>query len=82
MLELLSQLIADFEERYYKPEQATPQEILQELMAARNLEQKDLVEVFGSKSRVPEAVNGKRPFSKAQAKALSVYFNVSVELFL
>ena len=74
--------IADFEAAYYQPGQATPSEILQELMAARGLEQKDLMEVFGSRSRISEAVNGKRPFSKAQAKALSTYFNVSAELFL
>ena len=82
LLELLSRLIADFEAVYYQPGQATPSEILQELMAAHGLEQKDLMEVFGSRSRISEAVNGKRPFSKAQAKALSAYFNVSAELFL
>jgi HTH-type transcriptional regulator/antitoxin HigA len=82
LLELLGKLIADFEERFYRPRDASPQEILIELMQARDLNQTDLVEVLGSKSRVSDAVNGKREISKTQAKALAAFFEVSVELFI
>lgn len=82
MLELMVKLISDFEEKYYQPRDATPQEVLAELMAARDLKQKDLTEVFGSKSRASEAISGKREISKSQAKALAGFFNVSVELFI
>ena len=82
LLELLGKLIADFEEKFYRPREASPHEVLVELMNARGLMQKDLTEVFGSKSRTSEAISGKREISKAQAKALAEFFNVSVELFI
>ncbi len=82
LLELLGKLIADFEENFYQPREASPPEVLIELMNARGLKQKDLTEVFGSKSRVSEAINGKREISKIQAKALAEFFNVSTELFI
>ena len=82
LLELLGKLISDFEEKFYRPREASPQEVLIEIMNARGMKQKDLAEVFGSKSRTSEAISGKREISKAQAKALAVFFNVSVELFI
>ena len=82
LLELLGKLIADFEEKFYQPREASPQEVLIEMMNARGLKQKDLTEVFGSKSRVSEAVSGKREISKIQAKALADFFKVSAELFI
>lgn len=82
LLELLGKLIADFEETYYRPNDATPQEVLAELMHARNLKQADLVEVFGSKSRVSEVINGKREISKSQIKALAQFFKVTPDLFI
>ena len=82
LLELLSKLIADFEERFYTPKEASPREVLQELMSARDLKQADLIEVLGSRSRVSEAINGKREISKAQARALADFFNISVDVFI
>jgi HTH-type transcriptional regulator/antitoxin HigA len=82
LLELLGKLIADFEERFYRPKDASPQEVLLELMQARDLKQSDLVELFGSKSRTSEAINGKREISKSQAKALAKFFKVSADLFI
>ncbi len=82
LLELLGKLIADFEERFYRPKDASPQEVLLELMQARDLKQIDLVELFGSKSRASEAINGKREISKSQAKALAKFFKVSADLFI
>ena len=60
LLDLLVRLIEDFEDRHYQLNASTPAGILRELMEARGLGQKDLVGVFGSPSRVSEAVNGKR----------------------
>ncbi len=82
LLELLGKLIADFEEKFYQPREASPQEVLIEMMNARGLKQKDLTQVFGSKSRVSEAVSGKREITKIQVKALAEFFNVSAELFI
>ncbi|HMF54920.1 MAG TPA: hypothetical protein VK619_01055 [Pyrinomonadaceae bacterium] len=82
LLRLMATLIQDFEERFYKPGEATPLEILLHLMDARDLKQSDLLEVFGSKGITSEVINGKRSISKAQAKALAKFFGVSIELFI
>ncbi|GAC1403196.1 MAG: hypothetical protein NVSMB56_18160 [Pyrinomonadaceae bacterium] len=39
-------------------------------------------DLFGSKGRASEAINGKRAISKAQAKALAEFFHVSADLFI
>ena len=82
LLKLLVHLIQDYEQRVYQPEQATPQEVLIELMAARGLKQSDLWAVLNSKSVTSEIVNGKRGISKANAKALAEFFHISAEVFL
>jgi HTH-type transcriptional regulator/antitoxin HigA len=82
LLKLLAHLIQDFERRYYKLRKATPVEVLRELMAANDLKQADLVPIFGSKGIVSEVVNGKRGISKANAKALGEFFNISPAAFI
>jgi HTH-type transcriptional regulator/antitoxin HigA len=51
-------------------------------MEQRDLKQKDIVHIFGSQSRASEALNGVRPLSKTQIRALSEYFHVSADVFL
>lgn len=82
LLRLLGKLIADFEEEFYHLDDARPHEVLQELMDARRLKRSDLSDLFGSKGRASEVINGKRAISKAQAKALAEFFHVSAELFI
>jgi HTH-type transcriptional regulator/antitoxin HigA len=82
LLDLLVHLIEDFEQRYYHPENATPLEVLHFLMEANDLKQADLVPIFGSKGITSEVVNGKRGISKANAKALGEFFNISPAAFI
>lgn len=82
LLQLLGQLVSDFEEREYQPEAAQPSEVLRELMEAHGLAQSDLLDVFGSRSRASEAVAGKRAISKAQARRLAERFHVPADLFI
>ena len=82
LLDLLVALVEDFEDQHYQLKQATPHEILIELMTERNLKQKDLLAIFKSKGIASEVVNGKRSISKAQAKELGQFFNVSPAVFL
>ncbi|MBO0799628.1 MAG: transcriptional regulator [Blastocatellia bacterium] len=82
LFKLLVHLIQDFERRFYKPESATPLEVLNELVLANNLRQTDLVPIFGSKSVVSEVIHGKRGISKAHAKALADFFHTSTDVFL
>ncbi len=82
LLKLLIHLIQEYEQRVFQPEEATPLEVLTELMDARGLKQSDLWSVLNSKSVTSEIVNGKRGISKANAKALAQFFHVPVEVFL
>jgi len=82
LFDLLVKLIQDYEDEHYPIEPAAPHQVLQHLMEARDLQQKDLVHLFGSAGRASEAINGVRAISKAQAKALAEFFHVSPELFI
>jgi len=82
LLDLLSTLVEKYEDEYYPIGPAAPHEILQHLMETRGLRQKDVVHLFGSSGRASEAINGLRPISKIQAKALAEFFHVSTDLFL
>ena len=82
ILQLLVTLIEEFETKHYPIEPSSPHAILEHLMDARGIKQSDLVGVIGSKGVVSEVVNRKRAISKAQAKALGEFFNVSPALFI
>ncbi len=82
LAELLTVLIDEYEERRYPIPKASPHQILQHLTEARNLTQKDLWKIFGSKGIASEVFHGKRSISKRQAKKLAEFFHVSAELFI
>jgi HTH-type transcriptional regulator/antitoxin HigA len=82
LLKLLARLIEDFEKQYYRPEDATPLEVLQHLMESRDIKQTHLWELFGSKGIASEVLNGKRGISKTHARALADYFHVTADLFI
>jgi HTH-type transcriptional regulator / antitoxin HigA len=82
VLQLLVTLIEQYENKVYQMKAVTPLDILHELMSVRQLKQKDIVEIFGSKGITSEVINGKRSISKNQAKALGDFFHVSYTLFL
>jgi HTH-type transcriptional regulator/antitoxin HigA len=82
LAELLTVLIHEYEERRFPIRKASPQHTLQHLMQARNLTQKDLWKIFGSKGIASEVFHGKRSISKTQAKKLAEFFHVNVELFI
>jgi HTH-type transcriptional regulator/antitoxin HigA len=79
--ELLTLLIEAYEEKHYPIRSAAPLEVLQELMTANDLRQKDLAPLFGSESIVSEVLSGKRGLNKRHIEKLSRRFKVSPELF-
>jgi HTH-type transcriptional regulator/antitoxin HigA len=79
---VLLALIEKFEDEHYSTSKAKPDEVLRELMRARDLRPKDLYGVFGSKGTTSEVLRGKRAISKAAAKSLAKIFNVKADLFL
>ncbi|NEU76210.1 transcriptional regulator [Hassallia byssoidea VB512170] len=82
VLQLLVTVIEQYEKKHYQLKAATPHDVLHELMLARGLKQKDLLEIFGSSGFTSEVINGKRGISKSQSKALGAFFHVSPALFL
>ncbi|HBY62088.1 MAG TPA: transcriptional regulator, partial [Solibacterales bacterium] len=81
LLELLSMLLEEYEDRVRPLPKTDPGKMLAYLMEERGLKSSDLAGVM-PKSRVSEIVSGKRAVSKEQAKGLAAFFRVPVELFL
>jgi HTH-type transcriptional regulator/antitoxin HigA len=82
MAELLTLLIEDFEEKHYALNASTPVDVLNELMSANNLKQKDLLDIFGTPSIVSEVLHGKRQFTTEHIRRLSRRFRVSPEVLI
>jgi HTH-type transcriptional regulator/antitoxin HigA len=81
LLELLSILIEEYENRAHPLPKAKPHKMLAYLLKEKNMKPSDLWTVL-PKSRVSEILNGKRSISKAQAKHLAELLHVPVELFV
>jgi HTH-type transcriptional regulator/antitoxin HigA len=82
LLDLLVQLIEQYEEKNYPIPEVEPHVMLQHLIESKEIRQADLVGIIGSSGVVSEVVNGKRAISKAQAKALGDYFQISPSVFI
>jgi HTH-type transcriptional regulator/antitoxin HigA len=81
LADLLTLLIEDFEDRNYELPKSSPLETIEFLMDQHGLKQKDLLDVFGTRSIVSEVMNGKRELNKEHIRRLSERFHVSPELF-
>jgi len=82
LLDWLSNLVEEYEDKHYPFPESAPNEILKFLMEQNDYKQKDIVHIFGSSGITSEVGNGKRAISKAQAKKLAGFFKISVELFI
>ena len=82
MADLLTLLIEDFEEKHYALKAGSPVDVLNELMRANDLKQKDLLDVFGTPSIVSEVLHGKRQLTTEHIRRLSRRFHVSPEVFI
>jgi len=81
LLELLTVLIEDFEEKNYSLPKASPLAMITFLMDQHGLKQIDLSDVFGTRSITSEVLSGKRELNKEHIRRLSERFHVSPELF-
>jgi len=82
LLQLMVSLIQAFERVRYPMGDVPPHEMLKYLMEQRKLKQAGLLPIFRSRGYISDVCNGKRGISKAQAKALGEFFQVSPEVFL
>jgi HTH-type transcriptional regulator/antitoxin HigA len=79
---LVLKLIDDYQQATRAIPEMKPHELLQALLEESGKRQADLLPVFGSRSRVSDAVNGKRAISKSQAKRLGEFFSISPAAFI
>jgi HTH-type transcriptional regulator/antitoxin HigA len=83
LMRLLGILIQDYDRRHgMPPDDSTPAERLAFLMEHSGKSSADLASVFGTRSHVSEALNGKRPISADQARKLGKLFCVNPGLFV
>lgn len=80
-VELLGLLIETYEKERYPIRDASPIEVISELMEANNLRQKDLAEIFGSESMVSMILSGTRPLNAEHIQRLSRRFRISPAAF-
>jgi HTH-type transcriptional regulator/antitoxin HigA len=81
VLELLSILIEEYEDRVHPLPRGRPGKTLAHLLAEHRLKPSDLWGIL-PKSRVSEILARKRSISKDQARKLAEFFRVPVDLFL
>ena len=80
---LLGVLIQDYDRRHALPsDDSTPADILRFLIDEPGRSPADLLPIFGQRSHVNEALNGKRKISAEQARKLGELFRVQPGLFI
>ena len=83
LLDLFVILVEKFEsENYPRQNLSTPHSRLLHLMEANNLQETDLIPVFGSSDLTAEIITGKRSIDRTHAEKLSDRFNLPAKLFL
>jgi HTH-type transcriptional regulator / antitoxin HigA len=83
LMRLLALLIEDYDRRNaLPPDDATPGERLQFLLEHSRKRSADLLPIFGQRSHVNEALNGKRKISAEQARKLARMFSANAGLFI
>ena len=83
LMKLLALLVRDYDERNALPPAKMPAaEVLGYLLEHPGTTPADLVSVFGQRSHVSEALNGKRKISAEQARKLGAIFSVNPGLFI
>lgn len=80
-LEILTKIIADYEEKNLEMSKYNPQEILEFLVEENQMSGSDLGRILGSRTLGPALLRGKRTLSKTHIKKLAEYFSVNPALF-
>jgi HTH-type transcriptional regulator/antitoxin HigA len=78
-LEVLTVLVEAFESKKYPLEPIDPIDAIQFRMEEKGLKQADLVQYFGTSSRVSEILKRKRPLTVQMIRALSVGLGISTD---
>lgn len=81
-LELISVLIEDYENKKYPIEAPDPIDAITFRMEEQGLKQTDLVQYFGTRSRVSEVLSRKRPLTVHMIRALSAGLGISTDTLI
>jgi HTH-type transcriptional regulator/antitoxin HigA len=83
LMKLLALLVQDYDQRHaLPPADMAPHETLRYLLDSSGKTSSDLLPVFGQRSHVHEALNGKRKISVDQARKLGTLFGVRPGAFI
>jgi HTH-type transcriptional regulator / antitoxin HigA len=81
-IELLGMLIEKYESEHYSIPAAPAKDVVRFLIDQNGLQQRDLVDEFGSEAQVSMFLNGHRQLSVEQIRRLSERFHVSPVAFM
>jgi len=83
LMKLLAVLVRDYDERHaLPPASMTASEALRYLLEQSGRTAADLLSVFGQRSHVNEALNGRRKIGAEQARKLGKLFRVDPGIFI
>jgi len=81
-LELLSTLAEMYEEKHYPMDPPDPVEAIKFRMGQLGLKQQDLIPFMGSRSKVSEVMNGKKPLTLSMMRGLNKGLGIPAEVLL
>jgi HTH-type transcriptional regulator/antitoxin HigA len=81
-MELLSLVIADYENKHYAIEAPTPIEVIKFVMEQRQLKVKDIAPCFGGTSRAYAVLNGSRNLSLNMIRRLHDTLNIPADCLI
>ena len=81
LLDLVGELVADYDTGHFTPPAAEPKDVLQYLLDTRGLRQSDLAEVV-PQGNLSAILSGKRKISATLAGKLANFFDVSPAIFI
>lgn len=81
-LELLTALVEMYEDQHHPINHPDPVEAIKFRMDQLGLTRKDMVPYIGTKSKVSEVLNGKRPLTLAMMRSLNKNLGISAEVLL
>jgi HTH-type transcriptional regulator/antitoxin HigA len=81
-LEVLSILVEDYEERHYPVPLPDPIEAIEYYLESRGLSERDLIPYIGSRSRVWEIMNRRRPLSLRMIRNLERALGIPADILI
>lgn len=81
-VETLAVLVEDYESERFPAWTVTPVEAIKFQMDQKGLKRKDLEPMIGSRGRVAEIMNGRRPLTIQMIRALSKHLSIPADLLI